>query len=143
MNPQPPEYIGNLFAFLFICVAVFYFIKGMLSGNTINYDHFVIGYLDDEDNKSNTTYVINNTTNNKTFKQTKNTPSVDQGVRVSHRPMSQKQLVESNTLIQDCIEALCALGMKKTEAKKRALSIFNSSCPPVSVEEFLLLALKK
>lgn len=111
MNPQPPEYIGNLFAFLFMCVAVFYFINGMLSGNTINYDHFVIGYLDKEDHQS-TTYIINNKS-------------------------------QQNPLIKDCIEALCALGMKKTEAKKRTLSIFNGSCPPVSIEEFLLIALKK
>lgn len=50
---------------------------------------------------------------------------------------------ESQQLYFDCIEALHALGMKKTEAKKKAKFIFSTmSDPPSSVQDFLMIALK-
>lgn len=46
-------------------------------------------------------------------------------------------------LYNDCIDALHALGMKKSEAKKKTKFIFSNYSPaPKTVQEFLVIALK-
>jgi hypothetical protein len=51
---------------------------------------------------------------------------------------------ESQQLYVDCIDSLYALGVKKSEAKKKAKLIFSTFNPqPSTVQEFLSIALKK
>lgn len=46
-------------------------------------------------------------------------------------------------LYNDCIDSLHALGMKKSEAKKKTKFIFSNYSPaPKTVQEFLMIALK-
>jgi hypothetical protein len=124
MNPQPPEYIGHIFAFIFISLCVFYFIKGLNDPNNIikPLDRYTIGYFDEPNY---TTINIKNKTVKEVAKKSK--PNF-----------------ESQQLYIDCIDALCAIGMKKTEAKKRAKEIFSTmNNPPASIQDFLMIALKQ
>lgn len=116
MNPQPQPYIGNLIAFIFICVFFYHAFKSYISGAAINLnkiDLITVGYVEPSDNI--TIVNVDNTSNN----------------------------FESQQLYIDCIDALYALGMKKSEAKKRAKMIFSTTNPqPKTVQDFLILALR-
>lgn len=119
MNPQPPTYVGNLFAALFACMVLFYFIKELFNHSPTkpNCDLFTLGYIEDSNN-----IIVN--VRNKTIKQTK--PDF-----------------ESQQLYIDCIDALCSIGMKKTEAKKKAKEVFSTmNNPPTSIQDFLMIALR-
>lgn len=117
MNPQPPEYVGNLLAILFFSVVAWYSFKEFKNGtiiNLANLDMINIGYLDDP-------HIVN----------------------VIQTTSSATQSFESQQLYLDCIEALHALGMKKSEAKKKAKNIFSTFDPaPTTVQEFLMIALR-
>jgi hypothetical protein len=124
MNPQPPEYIGHIFAFIFIMLCIVYFIKGLNDPNNVikPFDRYTIGYFDEANY---TTINIKN----KTVKEAAKTA---------------KPNFESQQLYIDCIDALCAIGMKKTEAKKRAKDIFSSmNNPPTTIQDFLMIALRQ
>lgn len=57
--------------------------------------------------------------------------------------IEKKPSFESQQLYSDCIDALYSLGMKRSEAKKKAKFIFSTmSNPPTSIQEFLMIALK-
>lgn len=116
MNPQPEPYVGNLFAILFGCLFIYYAIKAYREEDTAS-DLFVIGYVEES----------NQTVNN-----------------ISLTNVSTKASLESQQLYIDCIEALRSLGMKKTEATKRTKQVFANTHPePQTVQEFLLIALRK
>lgn len=120
MNPQPEPYIGNLFAILIGIGICYYAIKAYKTSDTNPIsDLFTIGYIEEPEQErihTNTTIVVNNPINN----------------------------FESQPIYHDCIDALHALGMKKSEAKKRTKEIFNSmSTPPSSIQDFLMIALRK
>lgn len=124
MNPQPPEYVGHIFALFFGALCVYYFIKGLNDPNNIikPFDRYTIGYFDEPNY---TTINIKNKT-------------VKEVIKAS------KPNFESQQLYIDCIDALCAIGMKKMEAKKRAKEIFSSmSNPPASIQDFLMIALRQ
>lgn len=54
-----------------------------------------------------------------------------------------KNNLVNNQLYNDCIDALHALGMKKSEAKRKAKFIFDNVNPaPENVQDFLMIALK-
>lgn len=128
MNPQPSEYIGHVFAALFIAICIFYFIKGLNDPNNVikPFDTYTIGYV--EESKPNYVKVNIKNIKNKTVKET----------------ISTKPDFESQQLYTDCIDALCAIGMKKTEAKKRAKEVFSStSNPPASIQDFLMIAMRQ
>jgi len=131
MNPQPPEYIGHIFAFVFIMLCIIYFIKGLNDPNNVirPFDRYTIGYFDEPNY---TTINIKN----KTVKEAAKT--------VKEAAKTAKPSFESQQLYIDCIDALCAIGMKKTEAKKRAKDIFSSmSNPPTTIQDFLMIALRQ
>jgi hypothetical protein len=121
MNPQPPEYIGHIYALVLFCVAAYYFLINATAQDKehIDLDKFIIGYFEDSE-KSNTNITINNGS------QTQ-----------------QNYALETSKLYLDCIDALCSLGMKKSEAKKITKSIFNTTNPPESIQQFLMIALRK
>ena len=115
MNPQPPEYIGQLVALSFTLLIIYHAVKAYYNNPPIYFnDMYTIGYFED----SHKTPIVNVITDNKSN-------------------------FESQQLYIDCIDALHALGMKKLEAKRRAKQIFSSmSNPPSSVQEFLMIALR-
>lgn len=111
MNPQPSEYVGNIGAFCFFMLFLFYAIKSYRDGKIID-----INKID----------LIN--------------------IAYIEEPIKAKQVpnFEAQQLYLDCIDALYALGLKKSEAKKKAKLIFSTFDPqPSSIQEFLLIALDK
>ncbi|NBO99257.1 MAG: hypothetical protein EBU90_03900 [Proteobacteria bacterium] len=113
MNPQPPEYVGNVIAgivilILIVCSIYKYFtIEAMIPSDLIT-----IGYIE----KDNT--VFNNY------------------ISCEHRTMLNPKLA------LDCIDALVILGHKKSTAKKLVTSFFQTNTVN-SVEEFLQQIFKK
>lgn len=116
MNPQPPEYIGNIFAGFIILLIIIQTVKAYQNNAKIDlstFDIINIGYLEESPISVNIT------------QQSKNT-------------FVQPQF------FQDCVDTLYALGMKKKEAKLKAELIFRT-CEeiPTTIQEFLILAMKK
>ena len=119
MNPPPDPYIYNTVAIIFASICIFYFVKALNDpSKTIDTsDLFTIGYINDP-------YRTSINIRNKVIQ-------------------SQKPNFESQQLYIDCIDALCAIGMKKTEAKNKAKAIFSTmSNPPTTVQDFLMIALR-
>lgn len=168
MNPQPPEYIGNFCAFVFICFVVYYAIKEYLFGTKYSdLDSFVIGYvIDKQPSVQNIT--ITQTTTTKPPKQPKNenppknppsdppndppndddtdrkpkpSPSSNKKNVKYNKDKEYKTIFEADQLYFDCIDALYALGVKKNEAKKITKQIFTSS-KPNTIQDFLMVALR-
>jgi len=117
MNPQPPEYMGSVWATLFVLMIAIYAVKAFcdqskhITFDKKSCDLFTIGYMEE----SQSPVIV----------------------------ISQNDAFEDSQLFKDCVDALHNLGFKKTEAKKRAKNIFKqSNTPPTNVQEFLLLALK-
>jgi hypothetical protein len=127
MNPQPDVSIGNLFAAIFILMVLFYTYKSYMSGHVIdisNIDLVNIGYLQ-RDNIRVTNKIV--------------TTPVSPPVFLSP-PVNN---FESQQLYVDCIDALHAMGMKKSEAKRKAKHIFSTTNPqPSNIQEFLLIAFR-
>lgn len=114
MNAQPPEYIGPLLAAVFLAVMAWYAFKEYQSGNIVDLSKIDLVNIAFLDDQP----VINILTNS-------------------------SNSFESQQLYLDCIDALHSLGMKKSEAKKKAKMIFSTLDPqPKSVQEFLVIALK-
>jgi hypothetical protein len=121
MNPQPPIYVGQLVAVIFGVLFLFYFFKEFFnhSNQNTNQDLFTLGYIEESNN-----VIVN--IKNKIIKE------------------QAKPSFESQQLYIDCIDALHSIGIKKTEAKKLAKEIFSSSSnPPTSIQDFLMIALRK
>ena len=121
MNPQPPIYVGQLVAVIFGVLFLFYFFKEFFnhSNQNTNQDLFTLGYIEESNN-----VIVN--VKNKIIKE------------------QAKPSFESQQLYIDCIDALHSIGIKKTEAKKLAKEIFSSSSnPPTSIQDFLMIALRK
>jgi hypothetical protein len=115
MNQQPSEYVGQLCAIGFIIMFFYYMMKAYKENRPIDLSSFDMITVGYVEESSPIVHVVDNTKNS----------------------------FESQQLYLDCIEALHALGMKKSEAKKRAKAIFSMSNPqPSTVQEFLILALK-
>lgn len=114
MNPQPEPYVGNLVAFVLFCMVVYFFWKNYnTSNNHIDFDKFTLGYIEES---TPTINIINQS----------------------------KPNFEDQPIYTDCIDALHALGMKKSEAKRKTKQIFSSlDNPPSSIQDFLMIALKK
>lgn len=121
MNPQPEPYVGQIFALIFSAVFFYYFIKAFNNPkHRIDLEYFTLGYIEDSNN-------VTVNIKNKTV-QVKNT----------------KPNIESQQLFIDCVDALHAIGLKKTEAKKRAKEIFtNMENPPTNIQDFLMIAMRK
>ena len=116
MNPQPSEQVGQLCAVLFVCTFLYY------------------AYQSYKDQSKH----ININTDLFTIGYVEDNPIIKNIV------VDQKPSFESQQLYVDCIDSLYALGMKKSEAKKKAKTIFSSVNPqPSTVQEFLTIALKK
>lgn len=104
------------FTILFCLMVVFYAVKSYKEGNVIdlrNIDMIHMGYIEPND------IVVNVQQQN-----------------------SKKETLQSQQLFLDCISALHTLGMKKSQAKKKAQEIFAIHSPS-TVQEFLVLALQK
>jgi hypothetical protein len=113
MNPQPPEYIGTLFATAFVCLVIYHTIKAYYTKSIEPSDLFVLGYVEEAAPQTNNYYV-------------------------------ESVKLESQQLFIDCVDALRALGMKKSEATRKARTIFtNGQHNPKTIQEFLLIALQK
>jgi hypothetical protein len=128
MNPQPSPIVGELCAFIMICLTAFYTYKAFMEGKSIDLnklDMFTIGYIEET---SPVTHVVE-----KHFHKTK-----------TKRVVETKPSFESQQFYVDCIDALVALGMKKKDAKSRAEFIFSTMNPqPSSIQDFLMIALKQ
>ena len=114
MNPQPNPIIGNVFAGIISILFLYYFCKSFFDPTK----HINIRELDCFNIgylENSPIYVLNN---------------------------SHKNSFISTQLFKDCVSALSALGMKKTESKKITTRIFNESIP-TDVQEFLIRALRK
>lgn len=112
---HPFEFIGNVAATLMFLIMCAYAVISYLDGNTIRMSDLDKVTLGYFDDP---TPVVITHTNSNNF--------------------------ESQQLYLDCIEALKSLGMKKSEAKKKAKDIFQNHNPqPTSIESFLMIALRK
>ena len=112
MNPQPDPILGHLFASLFVVMLIIYTIKAIKDNKIVQYsDDYIIGYI--RDNNADTITVSCNVVEN----------------------------IESSQLYTDCVAALVALGMKKSEAKTKTKNIFKT-CIPKTIQDFLSIALK-
>lgn len=115
MNPQPSPMIGHLFAITFIAFVVYHAVKAYNDPSK----HINVRNID----LVTCGYVE------------------DSPVYIIDR--NKKDFV-SLQLFKDCVSALNALGMKKTDAKNKATQVFTNSDPyPQSVQEFLMIALRK
>jgi hypothetical protein len=132
MNPQPDPYIGQLISVLFFMAVLYFTFKSYHSSDSSNMpsDLFTIGYIEESTNVP--------VVNVKTEPQIK----VEPVVKIIQN--EQKKLPpEANAIYTDCVDALRALGMKKTEAVKRTKDIFtNLDNPPTTVQGFLMIALR-
>ena len=114
MNPQPSPTLGHFFALAFIAFIVY---------------HFVKAYNDP------TKHISPQSMDLFTFGYVENSP-----VYIIDKS---KQDFKSSQFFKDCVDALHALGMKKTPAKNKAIEIFSNDPQPQSVQEFLVMALRK
>lgn len=124
MNPQPEPYVGNVFALVFACICLYYFIKAYNSPTSTkpDLDLFTLGFI--ESNKSARTTDVTN-------------------IRVINKITKQKPNFEVTQLYNDCVDALHSIGFKKNQAKKMTKDIFTSpNGPPENIQTFLELALK-
>lgn len=157
MNPQPPEYVGSIFATIFVLMVVFYTIKACSQGTGINVsDNFIIGYLVDEQTpikqspvvppvrKSQTTKAQPVTNKKKAVQKNTTTtttttppPTTTTTTTTTPRPLTNKETV----LYNDCIEALVALGMKKTYSRQIAQEIFQQY-QINTIQEFIMTSMK-
>lgn len=111
---HPYENISHIFMYLFLGLVYYYARKAYKEGKVINLHKLDL---------VNVGYL-------------EDQPIIQQVVET-------KPSFESQQLYLDCIEALHSLGMKKSEAKRKAKFIFSTmSNPPTSVQEFLMIALK-
>ena len=128
MNPQPNPIIGELCAFIMVCLTAFYTYKAFIEGNSIDLnkiDIFKIGYIEET---SPVTRVVE-----KHFHKTQ-----------TKRVVETKPSFKSQQFYVDCIDALVALGVKKKDAKSRAEFIFSTMNPqPSTIQDFLMIALRK
>lgn len=171
MNPQPDTYVGQVFAFIFVCMVLYYAIKAYLENSGPSFsDSFVIGHFVDE--PSTVKFTRTTTTTTPTYIPTNNNvdppdngteppdsssgpdpikPVPSQPKKKKHQnssktnqPKKNKSVFEMQQLHIDCVDALYALGMKKSESKKRMQQIFGSmNNPPKTVQDFLMIALRK
>jgi hypothetical protein len=146
MNPQPEPIVGQIGAILFIVAVIFSAIKSYFENDGIDIktlDNFVIGHLEDSQvEKTVELQPIIHHHNNTTVKKYTKPTKVIERVKVK-RVVETKPDLESQQLYADCIEALVALGMKKREAKNKALFVFSTTHPqPKTIQEFLMIALK-
>lgn len=128
MNPQPDPIVGNICAIAFFLMIALYTIKAIKDGKSIQFnDNFVIGHL-----QYDPIFVNEIHHNHKTVKTVK-----------TKKVIVEKPDFESQQLYADCIDALVALGMKKKEAKNKAIFVFSTTNPqPKTIQEFLLIVLK-
>lgn len=122
MNPQPSQYIGNIFAIIFGCICFYYFIKAYNSPTHTkpNLDLFTLGFIE---------------SNNKATDVT--------NIRIVNQVSKQEYKFEPTQLYNDCVDALHSIGFKKNQAKKMAKDIFTSTDgPPENIQTFLEIALK-
>lgn len=143
MNPQPDPIVGHIVAFVVICIVAFYACKAYLQGKSIDLhklDNFVIGYVESPT-------LVEKHYHNTYTSPTKIVKSVDRVVekvveKVVAQEVQAKPNFDSQQLYVDCIDALYALGMKKSEAKRKAKFIFSTmNPPPATIQEFLIIAL--
>lgn len=114
MNEQPSEWVGIFFAIIVFMVFLYHARQTFLHGPHINYL---------ERDLFNIGYVEADNIN-VVVKNSKNINSYD------------------IQLYNDCVDALYAIGMKKSQAKAKTKEVFESHNPK-SIQEFLMLALKQ
>lgn len=122
MNTQPPEYIGNIFAFIFmgICYCSYVFSKV----KPINPDFFELGYI------------VENSQPIQPIQVAIQQPPIKKVAKVKPTDFTQSQIY------QDGVLALRSMGMKKSEAVSKANHIFANKNPS-NVQEFILEAFKR
>jgi hypothetical protein len=115
MNPQPEEYVGKILALIAIVVFLSYAYQTFINGPhmKLGNDLFTLGYVEPND----LNVIVN-----------QSSPA--------------KMSIEKTQLYLDCVDALYAIGIKKSQAKIKAKEIFEEH-NPTSVQEFLMIALKK
>ena len=113
MNSQPSPFIGHMFAAIFLAFVFYHFLKAFHDPSK---------------------HISPKSMDLCTFGYVEDSPVyiID----------NSKKDFKSSQLFKDCVDALHALGMKKTAAKNKATDIFNNQPQPQSVQEFLMLALR-
>ena len=159
MNPQPPEYVGNIVAILFSCLVIFLTIREYLFG-TIKYpsDKFVIGYFTDYEEPKNKVTKCNvqktNSQNNhkvttrkrKTQKQIKvtTTTSTTTSTTTTKAPSTTPPPASAKDikLYSDCLEAMIALGWSRTYSRQVTKEMFNKY-EITSIQQFINIITNK
>lgn len=114
MSSQPDPYIGHFVSLILFFLFLFYFLKSSMNS---------------KDNHNGDLFTIG---------------YIEESNPIINVINQEVVNFESQQLYVDCVDALHALGMKKSEAKRKARSIFLNSDPrPNSVQEFLIMALGK
>ncbi len=133
MNEQPALWIGNLFAFIFVAMVIFNTIKAYHDPSVTNKlnDAFTIGYIYDRPSFRTYNRMVNVKPVKDSIKATVVKPT--KSTKTTKPQLTQLQI--------DCIDALVALGMKKTQAKQRANEVFQHYSFD-SIQEFLSIAFK-
>jgi hypothetical protein len=157
MNPQPHPNVGNFWAFVIICLTIFYTYKAYIEGKSISFnrlDKFVIGYVEDytyiEKPKQvkvvpTQSYAVKSVPKRTVAdkpKPKKNNPVINQPATIpTITPTTttpQPKPVRDEQLYNDCISSLVALGYKKTEAKQKTKQAFDNH-KVTSIQEFIKL----
>jgi hypothetical protein len=156
MNPQPHPSVGNFWAFIIICLTIFYTYKAYIEGKSISFnklDKFVIGYVEDytcteapvqtkvKPARSNPIKSVPNRTVAKP-KPKKTKPIIHQSTVTSTTTSTtttpQPKPERDEQLYNDCISSLIALGYKKTEAKQKTKQAFDNH-KITNIQEFIKL----
>lgn len=120
MNTQPPEYIGNIVAFILMAICYLSYLFSKVK--PINPDFFELGYIVENSQPMQETVVIQ-----QPAKKVAKVKPVD---------FTQSQIY------QDGVLALRSMGMKKSEAVSKANHIFAHGNPS-SIQEFISEAFKR
>jgi hypothetical protein len=121
MNEQPPEFVGDFFAFILFAIAIFSYIFSK-SKTIINLDHFDIGYITDNN-----------------FQQQDVTVKTLPINKPKTKPKTQNK--GFTDFEKECIDALHSLGMKKSEAITK-MNFVLEKYQPKTIQDFISGAFK-
>ena len=138
MNEQPAESVSQVFAVIFVAIAVisYFFSKP----KPINLDYFEIGYIYDNAPQI---HASNNIVVNKPEPKPKHIAKQQTRINnVVKYKKSKKVKKEFSQFEKDCINSLRSMGMTKTEAIKKTNHVFKIK-QPKTIQDFIMEAFKR
>lgn len=147
MNPQPDTYYSQLCLIIFLIVFGISYFTSKPKYKKSSLDYFELGYISEDLHPIYSILEIEErpiiaTTPKSVISGKKPTTTIPNPPKqkptiAKTSQFKQDKAKESLTELQSqCISALVSLGMKKTEAKKRMMQIFDKSSPN-TIEEFI------